>query len=112
MNLTSSQGSAHTFDGYNSKFPTTTEKGCIYWDFWHDWPYQASISLEGRDGSDNRVFDSHAGILPIAIYEARIRICRTTADAQTRDFPDHDCSASSGYLEVDLVNDSAGPSGL
>ena len=115
MNLTSSTGQTHTFDGYSSKFPTTTEKGCIYWDFWNDWPYQASISLEGRGGLDTakRVFDSHSGLLPIDVYEARIRICRTTADAATKDFPiDHDCSAWSGYLEVDLVNDSAGPSGL
>ena len=113
MNLTSNAGQAHTFDGYETKFPTETEKGCIYWDFWNNYPYQASISLEGRGGSDKRVFDSHSGLLPIDVYEARIRICRTTADAATKSFPiDHDCSGWSSYLEVDLVNDSAGPSGL
>ena len=112
MNLTSSAGTAHTFDGYDTRFSSTDEKGCIYWDFWNDWPYQASISLEGRTDTA-RVFDSHSGLLPIDVYEARIRICRTTADAATRSFPvDHDCSGWSVYLEVDLVNDSAGPSGL
>ena len=122
MNLTSTEGNTHTFDDYKSgtdsagdtnvRFSSSDAQGCIYWDFWNDWPYQASISLEGRTDTA-RLFDSHATRIPIDVYEARIRICRATADAQTRDFPvDHDCSAWSGYLKVDLVNDSAGPSGL
>ncbi len=107
MNLTSSAGNPHTFNGYSPKFSSSDVQGCIYWDFWSNWPYQASISLEGRGGSDKRVFDSHSGLLPIQAYEAEIRICRSPADAAT-----HDCGGWSDILEVDLVNDSAGPSGL
>ncbi len=108
MNLDSAfDGSYDPFDGYDTRFPTATEEGCIYWDFWTNWPYQASISLEGRDGTAKRVFDSHDGPLPINVYQAEIRICRTPADDSN-----HDCSGWSNTLEVDLVNDSAGPSGL
>ena len=107
MNLTSSQGSTHTFTGYGSnRFSASDDSGCIYWDFWNNWPYQASISLEGRTGTA-RLFDSHSDLLPIKVYEAQIRICVTTADVAT-----HVCGAWSDSLEVDLVNDSAGPSGL
>ena len=108
MNLDSAfDGSYDAFDGYSTRFSSTTEEGCIYWDFWTNWPYQASISLEGRDGTAKRVFDSHDGPLPIKVYQAEIRICRTPADSSN-----HTCSDWSNTLEVDLVNDSAGPSGL
>ena len=113
MNLTSSQGQPHEFDGYEStdRHLNADQEGCIRWDFWNNWPYKAFVDIQGRFTNANHgrhEFDTHQnGQISIDVYEARIKICRTKADAST-----HDCSPWSNSLEADLINDSAAPSGL